>query len=312
MTQLYSSIVGCGMFVPAKVVTNEDLSTTLDTTDEWIRTRTGICSRHIAGPDDSVASMGTKAARRAMQAVDASEIDMIILATTSPDHFMPASAVQIQRNLGAIRAFAFDIQAVCSGFIYALAIADKFIQTGAASQVLVIGSEIMSRMVDWNDRSTCVLFGDGAGAVLLRKSSTPGILSTNLYSDGSGYEMLFSDSSDPSFARGKIVMNGRAVYSKAIDSMESSVRAALAQQKLEISDVDWFVAHQANKRIIDSVAARLRLPIEKAVITIDSFANTSAATIPISLALTDIKRGDLVVLSSMGAGFAWGTAIVRW
>jgi 3-oxoacyl-[acyl-carrier-protein] synthase-3 len=300
------------MFVPAKVVTNEDLSTTLDTTDEWIRTRTGICSRHIAGPDDSVASMGTKAARRAMQAVDASEIDMIILATTSPDHFMPASAVQIQRNLGAIRAFAFDIQAVCSGFIYALAIADKFIQTGAASQVLVIGSEIMSRMVDWNDRSTCVLFGDGAGAVLLRKSSTPGILSTNLYSDGSGYEMLFSDSSDPSFARGKIVMNGRAVYSKAIDSMESSVRAALAQQKLEISDVDWFVAHQANKRIIDSVAARLRLPIEKAVITIDSFANTSAATIPISLALTDIKRGDLVVLSSMGAGFAWGTAIVRW
>jgi 3-oxoacyl-[acyl-carrier-protein] synthase-3 len=300
------------MFVPQRVITNDELSNTLDTNDEWIRTRTGICARHIAGPGDSVASLGTEAARRALPSGDASNVDMIILATTSPDHFMPATATQIQSNLGATCAFAFDVQAVCSGFVYALAIADKFIKTGDASEVLVIGSEIMSRMVDWNDRSTCVLFGDGAGAVLLRRSTSPGILATNLYSDGRGYNMLYSDNSDPTFARGKVMMNGRAVYSMAIDCMESSVRSALTQNNLNVSDIDWFVAHQANKRIIDSVAAHLGLPSEKAVITIDSFANTSAATIPISLSLTNIKRGDLVVLSSMGAGFTWGTAVLRW
>jgi 3-oxoacyl-[acyl-carrier-protein] synthase-3 len=247
-----------------------------------------------------------------LQSEDVANVDMIVLATTSPDHFMPATATQIQCNLGATHAFAFDVQAVCSGFLYALAIADKFIKSGDVSEALVIGSEMMSRMVDWNDRSTCVLFGDGAGAVLLRRSASPGILSTNLYSDGRGYKMLFSDNSDATFARGKVVMNGRAVYSTAIDCMEASVRSALIQNNLDVSDIDWFVAHQANKRIIDSVAIRLGLPPEKAVITIDSFANTSAATIPISLSLTNIKRGDLVVLSSMGAGFAWGTAVLRW
>jgi 3-oxoacyl-[acyl-carrier-protein] synthase-3 len=235
---------------------------------------------------------------------------MIILATTSPDHVMPATATQIQHNLNATKACAFDVQAVCSGFVYALSIADKFIKTETAANVIVIGAEIMSRLVDWSDRSTCILFGDGAGAVLLQKSETPGILSSKLYSDGSGYKMLFADHSD--LARRKIVMNGRAVYSTAIETMESSVRESLAENNLSIADIDWFVAHQANRRIIEAVAARLELPLEKAIITIESFANTSAATIPISLAVSNIKRGDLVVLSSMGAGYAWGTVILRW
>jgi 3-oxoacyl-[acyl-carrier-protein] synthase-3 len=261
-----------------------------------------------------VAGLGTEAAVQALKSakVEASDVDMIILATTSPDHFMPATATQIQQNLNAKNACAFDIQAVCSGFLYALSIADQFIRTGSASNVLVIGAEIMSRMVDWSDRSTCILFGDGAGAVLLGKREQPGILSTRLYSDGAGYDMLYSDVSDAAFPRGKVVMNGRAVYSTAVEVMEESIRAALAQNELDVSDVDWLILHQANKRIIESVATRLGLPFEKVVVTIESFANTSSATIPISLALTDLKRGELVVLSSMGAGFTWGAAVLRW
>jgi 3-oxoacyl-[acyl-carrier-protein] synthase-3 len=302
------------MFVPEKKMLNDELSQTLDTSDEWIRTRTGICARHLAAPTDTVADFGTKAASDALAEanVEPGDVDMIVLATTSPDHVMPATATHIQHNLGAKRAFAFDVQAVCSGFVYALAIADKFIKTGSANNVLVIGAEIMSRLLDWSDRSTCVLFGDGAGAVLVQRREQPGILSTRLYSNGEGYYMLYSDDSDARFKRGKIVMNGRAVYSTAIEMMEASVRAELERHGLSVDDVDWFVAHQANKRIIDSVAARLGLPAEKAVVTIESFANTSAATIPISLKLTNIKKGELVVLSSMGAGFTWGTAVLRW
>ncbi|MDR2464392.1 MAG: ketoacyl-ACP synthase III [Holosporales bacterium] len=310
----WSVIGGCGMSLPNKVIKNNDLAETLDTNDEWIRTRTGIEQRHIASQSDSVALLGTNAANNALLAakVAAADVDMIILATTSPDHFMPATATKIQHQLGATKACAFDIQAVCSGFIYALSIADQFIKTGAMSNVLVIGAELMSRMVDWNDRSTCVLFGDGAGAVLLRRSLEPGILSTHLFTDGAGYDMLFVDHSDEKFKRGKIVMNGRAIYSTAINVMESSIKTALTHNNLNITDIDWFVAHQANKRIIDSVSTKLGIPSEKTVVTINSYANTSAATIPISLAVTNINKGDLVILSAMGAGYAWGSAAIRW
>lgn len=316
-----SVIAGCGMFVPSKIVTNDDLSEILDTNDEWIRGRTGIRCRHIASSKDTVASLGTEAAYQALLAanVQPMDVDAIILATTSPDHFMPATAMRIQDNLKAKKAFAFDIQAVCSGFIYALSIADQFIRTKMVSNVLVIGSEIMSRMLDWTDRSTCVLFGDGAGAVLLQAqdNTNSGILSSHLFSDGGGYDMLYSnDQIITEFKRGGVVMNGRAVYSKAIESMESSLRIALQYNHLDISDLDWFIAHQANKRIIDSVRERLNLPDEKAIITIDSYANTSSATIPISLATAvqdgRIQKGNIVAFSAMGAGFTWGSALIRW
>lgn len=321
MTQhsVYSVISGYGWAVPEKVVTNDDLSKTLDTSDEWICGRTGIRERHIAGPNDSVASLGAAAAHKvlAQAQVAAEDVDAILLATTSPDHLMPATATRIQTLLGARNAFAFDVQAVCSGFLYALATANAFIRSGGARTVLVIGADLMSRMVDWTDRSTCVLFGDGAGAVVLRASETePGILSTHLFSDGEGYDKLYSD---PTIAtpsgRGGLVMNGRAVYTTAIESMEKAVRLALDRNGLQVADLDAFVAHQANKRILDAVATRLGLSPEKVIVTIDRFANTSAATIPLTLAVAfeegRLQKGQLVALAAMGAGFTWGSALIR-
>ncbi len=322
MTSVFHSyITGCGMSVPDQVVTNDDLSKSLDTTDTWIVERTGIRARRRAGPSDTVASLGTVASQRALEDahVLARDIDAIILATTSPDHFMPATATKIQANLGAQQAFAFDLQAVCSGFVYALSVADQFIRSGHSKTVLVIGADLMSRMVDWTDRSTCVLFGDGAGAVVLQSTNErgAGILSTHLFSDGTAYDKLYSDvEAETPQHRGKIIMNGRSVYVRAIEVMAASVRTALEQQHLSVKDLDWMVAHQANKRIIDAVAHDLGLPEDKAICIIDSYANTSAATIPMALAVAShdgrIQKGNLIALTAMGAGFTWGSALARW
>lgn len=319
-----SVIVGCGSAFPQRIVTNNDLSKTLDTTDTWIQDRTGIRTRRIAAKDQSLASLAAEASQNAlnMAHIPASDIDAIILATTTPDHCMPATATQVQHLLGASHAFAFDIQAVCSGFLYALSIADHFIQTQTASHVLVIGADIMSRVLDWNDRSTCILFGDGAGTVLLQKNTqgeadNSGILSTHLFSDGAGYDMLYVDPSvSTPMQRGALKMNGRAVFSAAIENMVSSMQTALTANNLTINDINWFIAHQANKRIIENVAVRLGLPFEKVILTIDRYANTSAATIPTSLteAVLDgrIQKNDIIALSAMGSGFTWGSAIIRW
>lgn len=320
LNPVHSVVRGYGWAVPEKVVTNDDLSKTLDTSDEWIRGRTGIRERRIAAPTDSVASLGSKAARGALRQaqVAAEEVDAIILATTSPDHFMPATATKIQTILGARHAFAFDVQAVCSGFLYALATADAFIRSGTARTILVIGADLMSRMVDWTDRSTCVLFGDGAGAVVVQSAAEGmrGLFSTHLFSDGEGYEKLYSNPSIATRAgRGGIVMNGRAVYTTAIESMEKAIRLALEHNNFQVTDIDAFVAHQANKRILDAVASRLGLPLEKVIVTIDRFANTSAATIPLTLAVAleegRLKKGQLIAMAAMGAGFTWGSALMR-
>lgn len=314
-------ISGCGTCVPERIITNDELSRTLDTSDEWIFERTGIHARHIASPTDSVAGLGAKAGRQALDQArfPAEELDGILLATTSPDHFLPASATKIQALLGAKKAFAFDVQAVCSGFLYALSVADAMIRSGQARHLLVIGADIMSRLVDWTDRSTCVLFGDGAGAVFVQASADPerGILSTHLYSDGTAYDQLYADASTPlPQSRCKMIMNGRSVYLKAIECMSDAVRTALEQHNLTVSDLDLFVAHQANKRIIDAVAKSLDLPSEKAVCIMETFANTSAATIPMALTIAErdgrLRPGHCVALAAMGAGFTWGSALLRW
>jgi 3-oxoacyl-[acyl-carrier-protein] synthase-3 len=324
--QYLSVVAGTGMCVPDKVVTNDDISKLVDTSDAWIVERTGIRERRIS-TNETVASLGAAAAVAALDEanVNALTVDAIILATTTPDHFMPATATYIQQLTGCKNAFAFDIQAVCSGFIYALLIADNLIGMGTVKNVLVIGSEVMSRMIDWSDRSTCILFADGAAAVLLTAGSSVrteissslsrGILSTRLSADGSGYYQLYTDLQDGS-PRGRIKMDGRSVYLTAIKEMEQSVRLVLAENELNVSDIDWFVPHQANKRIIDSVAEKLQLDSKKVILTIDKYANTSAATIPMALSIAEkdgrIKKNDIVVLSAMGAGFTWGAAVIRW
>ncbi|GHS91118.1 3-oxoacyl-[acyl-carrier-protein] synthase 3 [Alphaproteobacteria bacterium] len=314
-----SFLAGTGWAAPSRSVSNEDLSRTLDTSDAWIRERTGIQARRVAS-HETVASLSVQASQQALARahIQADHVDAIILATTSPDHSLPATATHIQQELGASRAFAFDLQAVCSGFLFALSVADHFIRAQTCQTVLVIGADIMSRLVDWTDRSTCVLFGDAAGATLLTATEGPSrVLSTHLFSDGAGYDALYADALVPTSAgRGAIKMNGRSVYITAIEKMEASLRSALEQNHATVADIDWFVPHQANKRIMDVVAKRLDLPEEKIIVTIDSFANTSAATIPLSLALAEqdgrIQKGDLVALSAMGAGFTWGASLVRW
>ncbi|MDR0633038.1 MAG: ketoacyl-ACP synthase III [Holosporales bacterium] len=324
-----SLVAGYGHAFPSRIVTNDDLSKTLDTSDSWVTSRTGIVTRRIAAKEDSTASLGARAAENAMAAGQcaANDIDAIILATTTPDHPMPSTAAKIQSMIGARKAFAFDVQAVCSGFIYALSIADHFIKGGAVKNVLVIGAEVMSKVLDWTDRSTCVLFGDGAGALLLQAKETSdrgealpiarGVLSTHLFSDGNFYDMLYVDgqatSSNPC---GVLKMNGRAVFAAAVEKMVESSELALAHNQLQLNDIDWFVAHQANKRIIDAVAERLGIPEEKVIITVDKYANTSAATIPSTLSIAASERrilpGHTLLLSAIGGGFTWGAAVLKW
>ncbi|EKE77689.1 beta-ketoacyl-ACP synthase III [Oceanibaculum indicum] len=319
-----SRLVGWGGFLPARVVTNAELAQRVDTTDEWIVQRTGIRQRHIAEEGQLTSDLALGAARKAMAVAGktADEIDLVIVATTTPDETFPATATKVQAALGMTRGAAFDVQAVCAGFIYALAVADNFIKAGQARNVLVIGAETFSRILDWEDRSTCVLFGDGAGAVLLTaeqtegKSGDRGLLSTHLHSDGREHDALYVDGG-PSSTRtvGHVRMVGQHVYKHAVTKLGAVIEEALEANGLNASDIDWLVPHQANKRIIDSMRQRFGLDEDKVVLCIDRHANTSAASVPLALAeaMEDgrIKQGDLVVLEAIGGGLAWGAGLLR-
>ncbi len=315
-----SRIVGVGAYLPRRVVTNDELARTVDTSDAWIRERTGIGQRHVAeGPENTV-SMAVRAAQAALDdaGLGASDVDLIILATATPDQAFPASAVSAQAALGVTSGFAFDVSAACSGFIYALSAADSFIRTGKAGTALVIGSEVYSRIMNWQDRGTCVLFGDGAGAVVLRGGGAKGdgILSTHLHSDGRLANLLYIDGAVGRADRpGHLIMQGREVFRHAVVKLAEVVEEALAANGLKQDAVDWLVPHQANRRIIDAMGRKLGLPADRVVVTVERHANTSAASIPLALdeAVKDgrIRRGDLVVMEALGGGLTWGSALVR-
>jgi 3-oxoacyl-[acyl-carrier-protein] synthase III len=317
----YSKVIGTGSYLPEKILTNQDLERMVDTSDEWIRTRTGIAQRHIAADDEMASDLALKASREAIKAagVGAEEIDLIIVATTTPDVIFPSTACILQNKLGAGSCAAFDVQAVCSGFIYALATADMFIRAGKSRTALVVGTEIYSRILDWTDRSTCVLFGDGAGAVVLTQSDSPGIISSHLHADGSHSSIL---SAPASICGGKIqgtpfvMMEGNTVFKFAIKVLEEVVQEALAENNLHVNDIDWLIPHQANIRIIISTAKKLGIPMEKVVSTLDKQGNTSAASIPLALdiAVRDgrIRSGHRVLLEGVGGGFTWGAVLMIW
>jgi len=332
MQRLRSQIVGCGSYLPARIVTNADLALEMPTSDDWIVARTGIRQRHIAATGELTSDLATHAARRALAAagMEADEADLIIVATTTPDDTFPATATKVQANLRSTNGAAFDIQAVCSGFVYALAIADNFLRVGQAKTALVIGAETFSRIVDWEDRGTCVLFGDGAGALVLRAEGDDnggrhaadgnlprGILSTHLHSDGRYRDILYVDGG-PSATRtvGLLRMSGKEVFRHAVASLTAVAEEAVAANDLAIGDVDWLVPHQANIRILSSVSRKLGIPPERVITTVDRHANTSAASIPLALdvAARDgrINSGDLVLLEAIGGGLTWGAVLARW
>ncbi len=325
MSMRRSVVLGCGGYLPSQVLTNEDLARKVDTTDEWIVQRTGIHERRIAAPGETTSQMAANAARAALAHahVDAQSIDLIVLATSTPDNTFPASAVAVQAALGITHGAAFDLQAVCSGFVYALATADALLKSGSFSRALVIGSETFSRLLDWTDRGTCVLFGDGAGAVVLDAQDQPGtredrgILTVRLRSDGRHKSKLYVDGGPSTTGTvGHLRMEGREVFRHAVAMITDVVTDALAETGYGVDDVDWFIPHQANKRIIDGSAHRLGIPPSKIVTTLDRHGNTSAASIPLALndAVADrrVKRGDLLLLEAMGGGFTWGAALLRW
>lgn len=317
-----SVITGTGSALPARVVSNQELATQVDTSDEWIVERSGIHQRYIAGEGETTSSLATDAARAALAAagLEGHQIGLIVLATATPDQTFPASATIVQDSLGANGGIAFDVAAVCSGFLYGLGVADSMLRAGMAERALVIGAETMSRIVDWNDRSTCVLFGDGAGAVVLEAREVaedgPGLLVTHLHADGAHNQLLFVDGGPSSTQTvGHIRMKGREVFRHAVTNLADVLGNVLADQGFTPSDVDWVVPHQANQRIIDATAKKLGLPAERVVMTVDRHANTSAASVPLALdtAVRDgrIKPGNLVVLEAMGGGFTWGASLVR-
>jgi len=320
-----SVVLGTGGYLPERVVTNADLSRTIETSDEWIVQRTGIRERHIAGEDEKTSDLATHAARAALEmgGVAPGDIDLIVLATATPDNTFPATATKLQQNLGC-RGAAFDVQAVCSGFVYALSVADNMLRLNQAQRALVVGAEVFSRILDWEDRTTCVLFADGAGAVVLEAqegggdSSDRGVLATNLYSDGAHYELLYVDGGPGSAGGtvGHLRMEGREVFRHAIVRMVEAVEASLADSGLEKKDINWLVPHQANIRIIDGVGKIIGLPSDHVVVTVGEQANTSAATIPLALDLAvrdgRIRQGDVVALTAMGGGFTWAGAVIRW
>ncbi len=318
-----SILAGVGAYLPARVVSNDELAERVDTTDAWIVERTGIRQRHIAGPDETCAFMGAAAARAALAQAGAEpdEVDAIILATSTPDQAFPATALRVQQALGVRKGFGFDLAAACAGFIYGLSVADGMIRCGQARGVLVIGSEVYSRILNWRDRGTCVLFGDGAGAVFLRAgegqgSMDRGILSTHLHAQGDLGDILYVDGSVGRPDRpGHLVMNGREVFRHAVARLAEAVDEALAANALTRGDIDWLVPHQANMRIIDAMGRRLGLPSEHVVVTVDRHANTSAASVPLALAdaCADgrIRTGNLVLLEALGGGLTWGSALVR-
>ena len=318
-SRLRSVIRGTGSALPRNRVSNAALAERVDTSDEWIVERTGIRFRYIAEDDETTATLGADAARRALESagMDAKDIDLIILATATPDQTFPASATKIQQLLGVGGGIAFDVGAVCSGFLYALTVADSMIRAGNARNALVIGSETFSRILDWEDRTTCVLFGDGAGAVVLSgEVGTRGILSTSLHADGQHNCLLYVDGGPSTTGTvGKVRMKGKEVFRHAVVNLASVMEEALVDTGLTSADIDWVVPHQANARILDATARKLNLPPEKVIVTVDQHANTSAASVPLALdqAVRDgrIKHGELVVLEAMGGGFTWGAAVVR-
>jgi 3-oxoacyl-[acyl-carrier-protein] synthase-3 len=316
-----STVAGCGAYLPDRIVTNDELASRIDTSDEWIAQRTGIHQRHIAADGELTSDLAIAASRRAMEKAgcDGAAIDIIVLATATPDNTFPATATKVQAALGMNRGAAFDIQAVCTGFIYALAMADNMIRLGQANRALVIGAEVFSRLLDWDDRGTCVLFGDGAGAVVLEAAdgAERGVMSTHLFSDGRNYNSLFVDGGPGSTGTaGYVRMAGKEVYRHAVVRMAESVDQALAVNGLVHGDLDWLVPHQANLRIIESTGKKLEMPMDKVIVTVDRQANTSAATIPLALAEAcddgRIVKGHLVAMTAMGGGFTWGSALVRW
>ena len=320
---LRSILSGIGGYLPERLVTNDELAARVDTSDEWIRERTGIRQRYLAGPHETAAFMGAKAAQAALDDAGAGpdDVDVILVATSTPDQAFPATALRIQAALGVTKGFGFDLAAACAGFIYALSVADGMIRIGQARGVLVIGSEVYSRIMNWQDRTTCVLFGDGAGAVFLQAgegqgNADRGILSTHLHAQGTLGDILYVDGAvgRPDLP-GTLVMNGKEVFRHAVTRLVGAVDEALAANNLTCNDIDWLVPHQANLRIIEAMGKRLGLPRERVVVTVDRHANTSAASVPLALAEAHadgrVKRGDLVLMEALGGGLTWGSALVR-
>lgn len=317
-----SVILGSGSALPRQAVSNAELTARVDTSDEWIVERTGIRNRYIAAEDETTVSLATDAAHRALEAagIGADTIDLIVLATATPDQTFPASATQVQHRLGVTRGAAFDVAAVCSGFLYALATADSFLRTGMATRALVVGAETFSRILDWEDRTTCVLFGDGAGAVVLEAQDVvedgPGILATRLHADGAHNQLLYVDGGPSTTGTvGKLRMKGREVFRHAVVNLAEVLGEVLGDAGVAVDDIDWVVPHQANARILDATARKLGLPADKVIVTVDRHANTSAASVPLAYdtAVRDgrIKPGDLVMLEAMGGGFTWGASLLR-
>ena len=323
--RIHSRIAGTGSYLPEKVVTNDDLSKVVDTSDEWIRTRTGIRQRHVAADGQTSSDMGHQAALKAIEAagIDPSGIDLIVVGTTTPDYVFPSTACLIQQKLGIPGCPAFDVNAACSGFLFALSVADQFIRTGSARTVLVVGVETLTRMVDWTDRTTCVLFGDGAGAVVLKADADTGILSTHLHADGNKRDLLCCpvgvsagfDNSLPN-AGVRITMAGNEVFKHAVKALDSVVDEALEANGLDKGDLDWLIPHQANLRIIEATAKRLDMPMERVIVTVDRHGNTSAGSVPLALdeAVRSgrVQRGQLLLLEAFGGGFTWGAALRRY
>ncbi|WP_416896734.1 MAG: beta-ketoacyl-ACP synthase III [Minwuia sp.] len=320
-----SVITGCAGHLPDRVLTNADLAAMVDTSDEWIVARTGIRQRHIAAEGETTSDLAVQAATKAMEAagVGADDIDLIVVATATPDNTFPATATTVQSRLGVRKGAAFDIQAVCSGFIYGLATVDNFLKAGQFDRALLIGAETFSRILDWEDRTTCVLFGDGAGAVVVEGQETaggndaPGVLTTHIHADGRHHDLLYVDGG-PSKTQtvGHLRMSGKEVFKHAVTNLSAVINEALDATGLQADDIDWVVPHQANKRILDGTARKFGLDPDKVVVTVDRHGNTSAASVPLALAhaIGDgrIKKGDLLLLEAMGGGFTWGSSLVRW
>lgn len=323
--RIYSRIAGTGSYLPSKVLTNDDLSKIVDTSDEWIASRTGIRERHIAAEGETTVDLGLQASLRALEAagVEASEIDLIVFGTTTPDLVFPSSACLLQQRLGIAGCGAFDVNAACSGFLYALAVADKFIKSGDAKTVLVVGAETLTRMVDWTERTTCVLFGDGAGAVVLKADGETGVLSTHLHADGSKKELLWNPVGvsvgfdvEATNAGVRIQMSGSDVFKYAVKALDSVVEETLAANGLDRHDIDWLIPHQANLRIIEATAKRLDMPMERVIVTVDRHGNTSSGSVPLALDEAvrsgKVQRGQLLLLEAFGGGFTWGSALLRY
>jgi 3-oxoacyl-[acyl-carrier-protein] synthase-3 len=323
--RIYARIAGTGSYLPEKVLTNDDLAKMVDTSDEWIAARTGIRERHVAAEGETTSDLGYQAALRALEAagVAASEIDLIVVGTTTPDLIFPSTACLIQHKLGVAGCPAFDVNAACSGFIYGLTIADKFIRSGAAKTALVIGAETLTRMLDWNDRGTCVLFGDGAGAVVLKADADTGILSTHMHADGSKKELLWNPvgvsagfKPDEHNAGVRVMMTGNEVFKHAVKALDSVVDEALEANGLDRAAIDWLVPHQANLRIIEATAKRLAMPMDRVVVTVDRHGNTSSGSVPLALdeAVRSgrVQRDQLLLLEAFGGGFTWGSALLRY